>query len=89
MDRRTLLDQRDKARRVMLDQDMPTDLRALAKQAVDNSDVSLGLRAALARKLGSMSAVDQAVAALPDPADQSPYPPMVDPNGNPGSPQST
>jgi hypothetical protein len=74
MDRRTLLDQRDKARRVMHDLDMPMSPRMKAKSVVDKADVSLGLRDALARKLGSMAAVDQALAALPDPEDRTPYP---------------
>ena len=78
-DRRTLLDQRSKAAIVMKDQDMPADLRAMAKSVVDKTDAALGLRAAMVRKMGSNDAVDQAIAALPDPADQSPYP-MAGPN---------
>jgi hypothetical protein len=76
-DKRTLLDQRDKMMRVIQDPEAPQDLRLMAKQAVDHADVSLGLRAALARKLGSNEAVDAAIAALPDPTNESPYPPLI------------
>jgi hypothetical protein len=72
-----LLNQRDKARRIMHDFDLPWDLRMLAKSVFDKADVSLGLRDAMARKLGSMAAVDAAIAALPDPTHVSPYPPIA------------
>ena len=83
-DRRTLLDQASKARIVMRDQDMPQDLRNMAKSVVDKTEVALGLRAAWERKLGSPEAVNQAMSNLPDPADQSPYPP-VSQNQNPST----
>jgi len=42
-DRRTLLDQRDKAYRLANNQDLPDEVRNLAKQAGDKADVLLGL----------------------------------------------
>jgi hypothetical protein len=72
-----MLDQRDKARRVMNDFDMPWDLRMKAKRVVDCADVAIGLRDAMVRRLGSNEAVHAVIAALPDPTHKSPYPPIV------------
>jgi hypothetical protein len=43
-DRRTLLDQRDKAYRLANNQDLPAEVRNLARQAADKADVLLGLQ---------------------------------------------
>lgn len=71
-----MLDQRDKAMRVIQNPDMPQDLRNMAKSVVDKADAAMGLRAAMVRKMGSNEAVDAAIAALPDPTHESPYPPL-------------
>ncbi len=47
MDRRTLLDQTDKARRAMNNQDLPPHIRSLAKKAVDHGELALLLQDSL------------------------------------------
>ncbi len=50
MDRRTLLDQRDKAMRAVAMPDLPQDLRTMAKKAADHADVALGMQDAQAKQ---------------------------------------
>ncbi|MGD0106400.1 MAG: hypothetical protein ABSC06_20530 [Rhodopila sp.] len=49
-DRKTLLLQHSNALAAMRNQDLPEDIRALAKQAADKSAVLLGLQDAMERK---------------------------------------
>ena len=51
-DRRMLLDQTDKARRMMGNQFLTADIRAMAKRAADAGEAALGLQDAAARLQG-------------------------------------
>ncbi len=78
IDRRTVLDERDKALRASRNQFLPEDLRNLAKSSADKADVVLGMQDALAAKLGSRWAAEQAMDSVPDPRDEPEGPNLVD-----------
>ena len=79
IDRRTLLDQRAKMLWAAKNPELPDDIRAKAQKVADHAEITLGMNDALTRKLGSQEAVDSLLAKVPDPADQSPYPPLNNP----------
>jgi hypothetical protein len=59
IDRKTLLEQHSVARRMMRDQDLSPQTRALAKRAVDLAEVSLAMQDAIARKQAREAAAAQ------------------------------
>ncbi len=80
MDRRQLLDQRDKSRRMMQMPLLPAEIKAKAKRAFDLASAALGLQdAALRKKLGGpipkrgkAASQGQRPSSPPDPTKPSP-----------------